>query len=159
VKGSCGGLDVKLESYFLPVVLVSTVLCLPVVAGEEDLLSTLVYVNIDSVHISLIPWGPHLGFESEIEGGDPRLKHLVALIRGAEPGGGHKCPNRGAVRFHMVGGSVIAVGLLPSHDKGIYEFRLYDGDRLQGVYRVQRVALLAAFEGLDVPVDDPAFAD
>ena len=149
----------NLKSYSLLVVVVSTVLCLPVVAGEEDLLSTLVDKEIESVHISLIPWGPHLGFESEIGGGDPRLKALVAVIGGAEPGGGHKCPNRGAVRFRMVGGSVIAVGLLPSHGKGIYEIRLYDGDRLQGVYRVRRAALLAAFEDLDVPVDDPAFAD
>jgi hypothetical protein len=150
---------VKLRSFFLPVVLVSTVLCLPVAAGEEDPLSTLVYEYIESVHISLIPWGPHLGFEIEIEGGDPRLKALVAVIRAAEPGGGHKCPNRGAVRFRMVGGSVIAAGLLPSHDKGVYGIRLYQGDRLQGVYVVRRAALLAAFEGLGVPVDDPAFAD
>ena len=137
----------------------STVLCLPAAGGEEDLLSTLVGEKIESVRISLIPWGPHLGFESEIGGGDPRLKALVAVIGGAEPSGGHKCTNRGAVRFRMVGGSVIAVGLLPSHDKGIYEIRLYDSDRLQGVYVVRRAELLAAFEGLGVPVDDPAFAD
>jgi hypothetical protein len=147
------------SSHLLSVALVSVALCVPAGAGEDDLLSSLAPDNIESVRINLNPWGPHLGFESEIEGSDTRLEALAAVIRNAEPGGGHKCPNRGAVRFQMIGGSMIAIGLLPSHDEGIYEIRLYDGDRLQGVYRVERAALLAAFAVLDVPVDDPAFAD
>jgi hypothetical protein len=146
-------------SQLLSIALVSVALCVPAGAAEDDLLSSLAPDNIESVRINLNPWGPHLGFESEIEGGDARLEALVAVIRNAEPGGGHKCPNQGSVRFRMVGGSVTAVGLLPSHDEGVYEFRLYNGDRLQGVYRVRRDSLLAAFAGLDVPVDDPAFAD
>lgn len=149
----------KISKTQLPIVFVAISISLPAVAGAGDLLPSLVLENIESVRVNLNPWGPRLGFESEIGGGEPRLEALLEVIRGAEPGGGHKCSNRGAVRFRMVGGRVISLGLLPSHDRGVYEFRLYDDGRLQGVYRVQRAALLAAFEELNVPVDDPAFAD
>jgi hypothetical protein len=52
---------------------------------------------------------------------------------------------------------MVAVGLLPSHSEGAYEFRLYENDRFEGVYRVRRETLLGALDLLGVPVDDPAF--
>jgi hypothetical protein len=54
-------------------------------------------------------------------------------------------------------GEMVAVGLLPSHSEGAYEFRLYENDRFEGVYRVRRETLLGALDLLGVPVDDPAF--
>jgi hypothetical protein len=150
---------VKTKIRTLTAVLVSIALCMPAVAGDRDLLATLATGEIDGARINLNPWGPHLGFEIEIDGNDPGMASLASVISDAEPSQGHKCANRGAIRFRMAGGEVIAVGLLPSHTEGFYEFRLYNGDRLEGVYRVQRAALLAALEGLGVPVDDPAFPD
>jgi hypothetical protein len=146
-------------SQLLFIALVSVALCVPAGAAEDDLLSSLAPDNIESVRINLNPWGPHLGFETEIDGDDPRLEALVAVIKGGEPGCDHKCPNRGVVRFQMVGGRTVAVGLLPSHEEGDYGLRLYDRDRLQGVYCVQRETLLAAFERLDVPLENPTFDD
>ena len=149
----------KTEIRTLTIVLVSIALCLPAVAGERDLLATLATKDIEEARINLNPWGPHLGFESEIDGDDPRMEALMAVIRNAEPAQGHKCANRGAIRFRMSGEEAIAVGLLPSHSEGFYDLRLYRGERMEGVYRVRRAALLAALEGLGVPVDDPAFPD
>jgi hypothetical protein len=150
---------VKNHTLILVMVVVSFALCLPVSAGGEDLLSSLVPENIESARINLEPRGSHLGFETEIAGGDPRLEALVAVISGGEPGCGHKCPNRGVIRFQMAGWRVVAVGLLPGHDGLSFGLRLYDGDRLQGVYCVQRSSLLAALENLGVPLDDPIFSD
>jgi hypothetical protein len=129
-------------------------------AGEEkdprDLLRT---QDIASVRINLNPFGPHLGFEVEIEGGDTRLDALIAVIREAEPGGGHKCPNRGAIRFRLADGAVIGVGLLPSHIEETYGLRLYHGERFVKTYQVRRASLLAALHELEVPSDDPAFRE
>ena len=59
----------------------------------------------------------------------------------------------------MADGATVGVGLLPGHEPGLYEVRLYDGERFAGVYRVERQALLAALEGLGLPMDDPAFRE
>ena len=59
----------------------------------------------------------------------------------------------------MSDGGAIAVGLLPSHNKDLYGFRLYDGDVLVGAYVVQRSPFLSALEELGVPMDDPAFRE
>jgi hypothetical protein len=147
----------KTEIRTLTIVLVSIALCLPAVAGERDLLATLATEDIESVRINLNPWGPHLGVEIEIDGNEPGMAAVVSVISNAEPSQGHKCANRGAIRFRIAGGDVIAIGLLPSHTEGSYQFRLYGGARLEGVFSVQRAALLDALEGLGVPVDDPAF--
>ena len=149
----------RIENRILTLVLVSIVLCQPAAAGDADLLTVLVTEEIESLRINLNPWGPHLGFEIEIDGEDPRIAALVSVISNAEPSQGHKCANRGALRFRLSDDEVITAGLLPSHTEGFYQFRLYDGDRLEGVYRVRRAALLAVLEGLGVPVDDPAFSD
>jgi hypothetical protein len=141
------------------VVLVLGVLCQQAVAGEWDVLAALVVEEIEGARINLNPWGGHLGFEMEIDGDDPRLAALVSVIRSAEPARGHKCPNRGAIRFQMSDGGVFAVGLLPSHSSGIYNLRLYAGDRLQGVCRLDRAPFLEALEELGVPMDDPAFQE
>jgi len=135
------------------------VLSFPVVAGELDLLSALETRDIESARINLNPWGAHLGFEMEIAGDDLGLAALVSVVRDAEPAQGHKCANRGAIRFRMSGEEAIAVGLLPSHSEGFYDLRLYRDERVEGVYRVRRAALLAALEELGVPKDDPAFKE
>jgi hypothetical protein len=49
--------------------------------------------------------------------------------------------------------------LLPSHSEGIFQFRLYDGSTVRGVYSVQRSALVTALEALGVPSEDPAFGN
>lgn len=149
----------KSKNRNLIITLVAIALCLTAFAGEKDAPQVLVTRDVESVRISLNPWGPHLGFEVEIEGDDPRLAALLSVISSGEPSRGHKCANRGAIRFYLKRGEVIAVGLLPSHSEGSYQFRLYEGDRLEGVFRVRRDALLAALEGLGVPIGDPAFAD
>jgi hypothetical protein len=113
--------------------------------------------EITSVRINLNPGRAQLGFELEVDGDDPRAEALIAVIREAGPGGGHKCPNQGAIRFRLADGSLVAVGLLPSHTAGQYEFRLYDGNRYLEAYLVERARLLAALEELGVPTDDPAF--
>ena len=143
----------------LIIVLVSFALCPLATAGDGDLRNVLATRDIESVRINLNPWGPQLGFEVEIEGDDPRLAALLSVISSGEPSRGHKCANRGAIRFCLKRGEGIAVGLLPSHSEGSYQFRLYEGDHLEGVFRVRRDALLAALEGLGVPIGDPAFAD
>ena len=102
----------------LTVMLVLITFCPPAVAGERDLVAALVPGDIKGARLNLNSWGPHLGFESEIDGDDPRMVALVSVIRNAEPAQGHKCANRGAIRFLMAGGGVIAVGLLPSHSEG-----------------------------------------
>ena len=81
------------------------------------------------------------------------------MISDAEPAKDHRCSNSGVIRFAMADGSVIGVGLLPSHTEGFYGLRLYDGDRYLAVYSVERAALLRALEDLGVPVDDPAFRE
>lgn len=133
--------------------------CLPVVASGTDLRDALHPDDIRSVRINLNPRGAQLGFELELPGDDARVDALVAAIRGAEPGGGHKCANAGAIRFRMVDGSVIGVGLLPSHREGLYELRLYDGDEYVGAFRVDRASFLAVLEQLGLPMDDPAFRE
>jgi len=135
------------------------VLSFPVVAGELDLLSALETRDIESARINLNPWGAHLGFEMEIAGDDLGLAALVSVVRDAEPARGHKCANRGAIRFRMSDGSVIAVGLLPSHSEGFYDLRLYEGERLKGVCRVDRTQFLAVLDELGVPMDDSAFQE
>jgi hypothetical protein len=132
---------------------------LPAVPGEQDPIAALVPSDIKGARINLNPWGPHLGFESEIDGDDPRMVALVSVIRNAEPAQGHKCANRGTIRFLMSDGGLIAVGLLPSHSEGSYGFRLYNGDSMESVYRVQREPLFTALTELGVPLDDPAFYD
>jgi hypothetical protein len=150
---------VKSEIRILFLVFVTLIHSLSAEAGTRDLSSALATDDAEVVHVDLYPRDSHPGFETDIDGDDPRLESLVAVIIGAEPGCGHKCPNRGMVRFRMVGGRVISVGLLPSHEEDVFGLRLYDGDRLQGVLCVQRATLVAAFERLAVPVDGPAFRD
>jgi hypothetical protein len=115
--------------------------------------------RIESVRINLNPRGAELGFELELAGQDPRTTSLIALIRGATPGGGHRCANAGAIRIRMTDGRKIGVGLLPSHQEGVYELRLYDGEDYIGAYRVDRASLLATLESIGVPIDDPAFRE
>jgi hypothetical protein len=129
------------------------------VAAEEDLRNSLRPGEISSMRVNLSPAGGGLGFELEIDGGDRRLAALIGLIRGAEPGGGHKCPNEGAIRFFMRDGSVVGIGLLPGHAPGEYGLRLYEGERLLGTYLVDRDELLVALDGLGVPTGDPAFRE
>lgn len=149
----------KTEIHLFTLFLVSIALCLPAVAGERNVLAALVVEDIEDARINLNPWGGHLGFEMEIDGDDPGLAALVSVIRSAAPARGHKCSNRGAIRFRMSDGGVIAVGLLPSHSAGIYNLRLYAGERLQGVCRLDRGPFLAALDALGVPMDDPAFQE
>jgi hypothetical protein len=142
------------------ILLAVMVICTWTAAAEEtDPRDLLQPQNITSMRINLNPGGAQLGFELEVEGDDPRLEELVAVIREAEPGGGHKCPNQGAIRFWLADGGVVGVGLLPSHTEGNYEFRLYDGDRYVVAYRVERSRLMAALEELEVPTDDPGFRE
>jgi len=140
------------------ILIVVLVACLPAVAGT-DIRDSLDPQSINSVRIHLNPWGPHLGFETELAGNDPRVEALVTVIRRAEPGGGHKCANAGAIRFRMNDGGLIGVGLLPSHTAGLYELRLYDGDDYVAAYRADRSALLIALQDLGLPLDDPAFRE
>jgi len=134
-------------------------LCGPPTAAGTDLRDSLQSQRISAARINLNPGGAGLGFETEIAGSVSRLAALLDVIRQARPGGGHKCPNAGAIRFHMQDGSVIGLGLLPSHTAGLYEFRLYDGERLIDAYRVERAALLTALAALGVPTDDYAFRE
>lgn len=138
--------------------IVAILACISPAAGNE-LIESLDPRSIDVVRINLNPGGAGIGFEAEFEGGDPRLERLVALLHGAEPGGGHKCSNAGAIRFRMKDGSTIGVGLLPSHTAGRYELRLYDGDRYIEPFMLDRESLLAAMEALGVPTDDHAFRE
>ena len=143
----------------LPIAIVALVTCSPAAAEGTDVRDSLRPQNIRSVQITLNSGGAQLGFETELSGGDPRILALVAVIREAETRGGHKCPNAGAIRFRMEDGSVVGVGLLPSHTAGAYELRLYDGDEYLTAYRVDRAALLAALEQIGVPTDDYAFRE
>lgn len=147
------------ENRILTLFIAITLLSLPAAAGEQTQATELLLGDIEDVRVNLNSWGPHLGFEVVIAGENPRLTPLISMIRGAQPGQGHKCANRGAIRFRLKDGRLIAVGLLPSHSVGFYGLRLYAGERLQGVYRVDREAFLAVLEGLDVPVNDPAFGE
>lgn len=153
--------DLEMRALFriMTLVIVVFVLCVSTVAGGVDLRDALQPQTIASVRINLLPRGAQLGFESEVPGDDPRVEALAALIREAAPGGGHRCANSGAIRFRMEDGTVIGVGLLPSHTNDGYGLRLYDGDRFVAVYRVDRAALLAALEDLGVPMGDPAFKE
>ncbi len=141
------------------IAIIALLACMPAPAEGLALLDSLRSENITTARINLNPGGADIGFEAEFDGGDPRLEPLVALLRGALPGGGHKCPNAGAIRFRMKDGSVVGVGLLPSHTNGRYEFRLYDGDRYIEPFIVERDSLLAAMEVLGVPTDDHAFRE
>lgn len=138
--------------------LVPLMLCMPfhAVGDPLDSLST---GKVVAVRIDLNSWGARIGFEAEFPGSDPRLEPLLSVLREVTPGEGHKCANDGTIRFRMEDGSVVGVGLLPGHEPGLYEVRLYDGERFSGVHRVDRTALLAALEGLGLPMDDPAFRE
>jgi hypothetical protein len=127
--------------------------------AEADPRDSLDPSDIESVRINLEPAGAGLGFEATIPGDDPRLVALLELIRGAQPGGGHKCPNAGAIRFRLKTGRLVGVGLLPAHTPGDYGLRLYDGERHVGTCRVERAALLGVLASLGVPTDDPAFRE
>jgi hypothetical protein len=133
-------------------------LCPPAAPHEPDPRSTLATCDIERIRINLNPWGPHLGFEIEVDGQHPGVAALSALVRQAETSHGHKCANRGAIRFWMADGSMVAVGLLPGHDQGRYQLRFYRGSRLGGVYSVPRDAFMEVLEGLGVPGADPAFS-
>ena len=128
-------------------------------ADADGIRKSLKAGEIESMRLNLAPAGAGLGFEMALSGDDPRVEALAELVREAEPGGGHKCPHQGAIRFRMRDGRVVGVGLLPSHTPGIYELRLYDGERYLEAYRVERAALLRALEDLGVPVADPAFRE
>jgi hypothetical protein len=154
-----GGRDVKTETHLLTLFLVSIALCLTAAADDQGPLAAFLIEDIESVGINLNTWGASLGFESEFDGDDPRLAPLIAVIRSADQGGGHKCPNMGAIRIRMAGGGVIGLGLLPNHSEGLYGFRVYDGDVFLGAYVVQRSPFLSALEELGVPMDDPAFKE
>jgi hypothetical protein len=154
-----GGRDVKTEINLLTLFPVLIALCLTAAASDQDPLAALLIEDIETVRINLNTWGASLGFEREFDGDDPRLAPLIAVIRSADQGGGHKCPNVGAIRLRMAGGGIIGLGLLPSHNKDLYGFRLYDGDVLVGAYVVQRSPFLSALVELGVPMDDPAFRE
>ena len=139
--------------------LVVFALCPPAASHEPDPRSALATCDIERIRINLNSWGPHLGFEIEVDREHPGVAALTALVRQAEPSHGHKCANRGAIRFWMADGSMVAVGLLPGHDRGRYQLRLYRGSRLGGVYSVPRAALMEVLEGLGVPGGDPAFSE
>jgi hypothetical protein len=141
--------------------IVLLVACLPAAGAvaETDVRDSLRPQSIRDVRINLNPWGPHLGFEAELAGDDPRVEALAALVRGAELGGGHRCANAGAIRFRMKDGGLVGVGLLPSHKAGLYELRLYDGDDYVAAYIVDRAALVEVLETLGVPMEDPAFRE
>ena len=95
-------------------------------AGEGDLRSVLTTEDIERIRINLNPWGPLLGAEIVVAGDHPGIAALMAVIRDAEPSRGHKCANRGAVRFWMADGRTVAVGLLPGHVEGLYQFFVAD---------------------------------
>jgi hypothetical protein len=133
-------------------------LCAPLQAADE-LLESLLPDRIAVARINLNPRGAQTGFEAEFRGDDPRLAPLASVLREATPGKGHKCPNAGMIRFRMVDGAVVGIGLLPGHEAGLYEIRLYDGEDFTGVWRVDREALLTALGGLGLPMDDPAFRE
>jgi len=141
------------------ILLVASISGLPVIAGGEELLKALRPGRMEDARIHLNPVGAQLGFELEITGSDPRVGTLIEEIRASVPGGGHKCPNAGAIRFRMTDGRLIAVGLLPGHEPGDYAIRLYDGRRFVGTRSVNREAFLAALEVLGVPTEDPAFRE
>jgi hypothetical protein len=133
--------------------------CAAAASAEGDPRDSLDPQDIESVRINLEPAGAGLGFETTIPGADSRLVPLFELIREAEPGGGHKCPNAGAIRFRLKSGRLVGVGLLPAHTPGEYGLRLYDGERHVGTCRVERAALLGVLAALGVPTDDPAFRE
>ena len=137
------------------VVFLMLALCMPALGG--DMRESLHPGKVDSVRVNLNPAGAGIGFELEIDGTDPGLEPLMAMIRNAAPGCGHKCPNSGAIRFTMRDGSLIGIGLLPGHAPGEYGLRLYDGNRFLKTYCVDRKELLCALEMLGVPGNDPAF--
>jgi len=71
---------VKIMCRTVIIVLASIALCSPAVAGDGDLQNVLAAKDVASVRINLNPWGPHLGFELEIEGDDPALPALLSVI-------------------------------------------------------------------------------
>jgi hypothetical protein len=146
------------ESKMKVPILIAILLAAPLAEGA-DLLDTLRAESIAGARMTLNPGGADIGFELKIDGDDPRLEDLIDLLRAAEPGGGHKCPNVGAIRFRMKNGSTIGIGLLPSHTEGLYEFRLYDGNEYLEAYFLNRKDLLTALAPLGVPLDDPAFRE
>jgi hypothetical protein len=149
----------KMEESMMKVLILIAILLVAPLAEGADLLETLRPENIAGAHMILNPGGADIGFELEIAGDDPGLQDLVDLLRAAEAGGGHKCPNVGAIRFRMKDGSLVGIGLLPSHTAGLYEFRLYDGDKYLEAYILNRQDLLNALAPLGVPPDDPAFRE
>ena len=109
----------------------------------------------DSVRINLNPRGAQIGFENVVPGDHEGVSALVDLIEHAPPGDNHKCPNVGAIRFLKAEGSVLGVGLLPSHSEGLFELRLYDENRYVGVIEVDRTLLQLVLAMLGVPPDEP----
>jgi len=136
-----------------------TTCAMPSFGLEADVRDLLWPEDVAGVRISLNPAGARLGFEAESDDRDTRLAPLMELIRESEPGGGHKCANAGSIRFKMTDGSVIAVGLLPAHTPGVYDLRLYEGERHLTTLRVDRARLLAALAEMGIPLDDPAFRE
>ena len=111
--------------------------------------------EIERVRINLDAEGAGLGLEREIDGDVPAVEELVALIDAAAPGEDHKCSNAGVVRFTMTDGSAMAVGLLPSHTQGLFDLRLYKGERFVGVVTVDRSPLMMALIDLGVSGEQP----
>jgi len=120
-------------------------------ADEPDI--SLLDEKVVSVGVTLNPSGADLGFVAEIAGDDPRVQALVAVLREAEPGCGHKCPNIGALRFRMSDDSTVGVGLLPGHTEGDYGFRLYLGEEYLAVFCVDSETMLGALKDLGVPTE------
>lgn len=149
----------RIRPVFCPVLLFSATVIANAGGSDIDPRLELQHGTITNAQINLDPSGAQLGFQAEIDEDEPDLQRLVDLVLAAEPCRGCKCQNVGAVRITLEDGSVVGVGLLPSHDEANFKLRFYIDDRFLGVYRVDREAFLAVLEGLDVPVDDPAFGE
>lgn len=129
-------------------------------AGSEDALARLIPERVASIQILLNAGGVDLGYVSDIPGDDPAVRELIELLHArAEPTTDHKCGNRGSIRFHLLHGAQLWLGLLPGHTEGFYQLRLYQGDTFVAIYRIERRALLAALGNLGVPLGSYAFAE
>jgi hypothetical protein len=105
--------------------------------------------EIESVEIAAFDWSVQQEVPL-ITGTDAAaVEALAAVIRSGAPTAGHKCRDTGKLRFHLRDGSVVSLGILPGHQSGFVEYKVYAGETAEW-FHVDEAAFAAAVERLGV---------
>lgn len=106
--------------------------------------------SFPSVEISVKIWPGPLSV-ARITSQDPeKIAALVAVLRRARRNEDHNCGNDGSLLLQRSDGKTIRLDILIGHHRQYYEYRAYEGDAFQGIYRVDRQAFVRALRAFGI---------